>query len=839
MTISGTWRAPREPYGVGGEAPWHQHPQPATDWKKVVLIVGLGVLSWVATYVGMLELIEANLGDLPLIHKVIIGFSVGMLMTMVIWLLDQLFAPLPFVTKALYAIGYVFLTIISVGFGFGFYWKVLESRSEASRSAESAVTQVQGSLQAASTRLDQLTATLETLTTISRQKADVERANGMSCPASRPGDGPRRKMREDDAARFSFAADFVKARAVKVKGELAALDGDLARIVSADPSTIDPRSGTRNEFMKGLGRRLDLTVTGFNAFRTDPQLRQIRADLAERADKVTFADTRGGTYSCPDAQLQGALKGVVRAIDQLPDVEKPKIAAVEGSEATIEAFRRLTATFYGLLSFKLPPSADDLRELQRRAVQSVEASAQGRAQAMAAEHAGLSKRDYVPLAVALFVDLCLLLVSMGRPMNRLGGLMPKMIAAEGGPMFQILSRFNDIHRDERMRASFEIFRHVVFDYASNYYVAVPLDAPRTRMVIKDYYDERRRRTVQMETRELVGEAEREKLRQDAHLLGNLFASFEKENIFKRLDSRFIARGVRLEPDTTIVRNRLRRQGSKFAEADAFRVYKFNDGAWSEIILQTVMGAARRIESQRRDHRDVFDLDRLFARMKEADAAAEATAPPPKPVYAEVRPTEHAFDATDARLRNAHSAWDEAREAERKHTRAASARQQGSDAANNNTTPSGLNRGGDHGSLAALVPAHGADEDGNILPFPQARSGEETDDRGDPAMPNVVRSIQAAQNRRVEQTPAEPGVDLTLSRHSVTMTMPMDDPRLARTLNGLYSATEALVRAGKVEANAVSPAAPALSAPHVFEATSSAIEDEIDAHAREGSGDTRR
>ena len=35
---------------------------------------------------GMLELIEANMGDLPLIHKAIIAFSVGMLMTMIIWL---------------------------------------------------------------------------------------------------------------------------------------------------------------------------------------------------------------------------------------------------------------------------------------------------------------------------------------------------------------------------------------------------------------------------------------------------------------------------------------------------------------------------------------------------------------------------------------------------------------------------------------------------------------------------------------------------------------------------------------------------------------------------------
>ena len=229
---------------------------PKRDIKKLVLVIGLGALSWVATYVGMLELIEANMGDLPIIHKVIIGFSVAMLMTMIVWLLDQIFSPVGFAQRLAYIAGYVFLSIISVGFGFGFYWKVLESRGESSRSAESAVTSVQSSLNAASTRLEQLNATLVQLAAVSREKAEVERAKGTSCPNSKPGDGPRRKMRDDDAARFQFASDFVTGRVTAVKGDMAGLDGDLDKILKADPAIIDPKSGTRNEFMKALGRKL-------------------------------------------------------------------------------------------------------------------------------------------------------------------------------------------------------------------------------------------------------------------------------------------------------------------------------------------------------------------------------------------------------------------------------------------------------------------------------------------------------------------------------------------------------------------------------------------------------
>jgi hypothetical protein len=569
--------------GGNDDGGWAAPEKPKRDVKKLFLVAGLGILSWVATYVGMLELIEANMGELPLVHKLITAFSVAMLMTMIIWLLDQLFAPVGLFTKTLYAAGYLFLSIISVGFGFGFYWKVLESRSEASRSAEGAVSQVQGSLYAASTRLEQLSSTLESLKTISLQKAEMERANGTSCLNSKPGEGPRRKMREDDASRFSFASDFVKTRVAQVKTDMAALDVDLAKIVKDDKSTIDAKSGNRNEFMKQLGRKLDMTVTGFNAFRTDPQLKQIKADLAERADKTTFPDSKGGTFACPDQQLQGAVKGAVRAITELPELDKPKIAAVEGSEATIEAFRRLTATFAGLLTFKMPPSSDELRALQQKAVQSVEGGAVATARASANEQAGLSKRDYVPLAVAMFVDICLLLVSMGRPMNRLNSLVPKMQAAESGPVFQILSKFTDIHKDPETREKFEVFRHVVFDFHGDYYVAVPLNAP--------YRQGKKGQPLpsQVSTKDL------QDLQLEAHLLSNLFSSFEQEKIFKRVHNPMLR--------TKVIQEKLWQQGSKFAGCSSFRVYRFHDGAWSEIILGAVMGAAKRTEGERSRRRE--------------------------------------------------------------------------------------------------------------------------------------------------------------------------------------------------------------------------------------------
>ncbi len=589
---------------------WRQDPETKRDFKKYILVIGLGALSWVATYIGMLELIQANLGTLPFAHKVVIGFSVAMLMVMIVWLLDQMFKPHAGFVKLAYVGGYLFLTLISVGFGFGFYWKVLESRTEASRSAESAVGQVQSSLNGASTRLEQLQATLTQLAVVSQKKSELERTKGTSCPNSRPGDGPRRKMRTEDAAKFTFSSEFVAGRVGAIKSDMKALDSDLIKIAKKDPAIVDPKSGTRNEFMRALGRKLDLTVTGFNAFRTDPQLKQLRSDLAERSDKTVFKAASGKTFSCPDAQLQQALRGAVRALDQLPTLDKPKIAVVEGSEATIEAFRRLTATLQGLLTFKLPPSADELRDLQQKAIrQAVSKTDQVK---LATVTAGLSSRDYVPLAIALFVDLCLLLVSMGRATNRIENLVPKMRAAERGPVIEILSRFKEIHRDPQVRDNFEIFRHVVFDQNGDYYVAVPLDAPF-------------RGNPRAPQGEQYGTEQAQELQNEAHLLANLFTSFEKERIFRRVYNPLLL-------NTRAIQKRLARQGSKFASCEAFRVYKFRDGAWSEIILGAVMGAARRAETKRRRAQLEEDLSSAKTGGQNAEtfapfAGAETSQPP--------------------------------------------------------------------------------------------------------------------------------------------------------------------------------------------------------------------
>ena len=527
---------------------WQRFKSAFPGFIKVFLIFGLAALSWLATYSGMLELIIANTGPIEFGYKVAIGFAVAMLMAMIIYILDTLFSPIGWGLRSLYIMGYVFLTLISVGFGFGFYWKFLESRAEATRSAEAAIAHVQGSLQKSQVQLDQLQETLTTLTALSKQKAIDERAKGNTCPNSRPGDGPRRRLRDADARDFAFISEFIGGRSKTVKRDFDALASDLAKVVGNDATTIDPKSGTRNTFMRALNRKLDLTITRFNALRSDPQLGEHRDRLAERSGKTSFSDGSGGTFSCPDPQLQSALRGVVKAIDNLPEIEKPDVVAVEGSEAIVEAFRRLTVTMIGAMQFKLPPGPEELRELQKQAVQSASTPRPAGQQDVLALEPGLGTRDYIPLFIALFVDFCILLVSVNRPINRFQVLLHLAREAREGPIASILERFHDTHMGG-LSQEFEIFQHVVFDFLGDYYVAVPISAKRT----------------------------------DARYLANLFVSLEGKGIVDRV----------LLPPAFIVRRKLDRQGSQFAGERMFRLYRFRDGAWSKMVLDAILGTEAR------------------------------------------------------------------------------------------------------------------------------------------------------------------------------------------------------------------------------------------------------
>ncbi len=332
-------------------------------------------------------------------------------------------------------------------------------------------------------------------------------------------------------------------------------------------------SGTHTPFIEGLDRKLGLVVTKFNALRTDPQLRQIRDEFAARASQTNFPDDRGGTFLCPDGQLQIALNGVVRSIDTLPELQKPELRSVEGSEAVIEAFRRLSNTAIGLIvRGKTPPSPEEIRTDQ--------GPKRGPAAAYSQDSAGLSDRDYIPLIIAVFVDVCILLVSVNRPFGPFFNLGRDLSRArEQGPMQGVLETFYRVFQNEFMGSAsvrgaspgdlIAPLQDVVFDYKGDYYAAVPLDFR------EENYERWREARVNAPSFESSLALEK------SRYLAAIFAIIEGEKLVRLIGeerrglfNRTGAAGL----DEATVRSKLDKQGSMYAQADAFRIYRFRSGS---------------------------------------------------------------------------------------------------------------------------------------------------------------------------------------------------------------------------------------------------------------------
>jgi hypothetical protein len=536
------------------------------SWMWVLLLAGLSLLAWISTYTGIMELIAASSGDIGYAASIAVGFAVFMLQLMILYILDALFSgQLRWWLWPLYIAGYVILFLISVGFAFGFYWKYLEAGNVTTQSAESSILQVQQDLQVGTSRLEQLQTTFTSLARISTEKAETERASGGTCPGSRAGEGPRRRLREADAQRFTFANDFIAQRVNGVKTDFTDLNGDLQKILHKDPSVTDPLTGSRGAYLGELNRKLGLVATRFNALKDDPQLLQLRDEFRTRSEQTSFPDDRGGTFICPDQQLRSALNGVVRAIEQLPQLNPPEVRAYEGSEAVIEAFRRLTNSGVGWVQEG--------------------ASAISGAPAPTVEN-GLTQRDWIPLIIAIFVDICILLVSVNRPFGPFFQLSRSMEQARQGGMSDYLETFykvfqNQFDPDRRPSSAAVIapIQDVVFDHRGSYYAAVPLDFRE-----EDYREWLKQRTGPSAA-EAIFQATSERPLEVSRYITSVFATLEGSDFVKLADADIE------KMDVELIKKKLDQQGSVYAQADAFRLYKFRRNAWAQILLQSVGSGA--------------------------------------------------------------------------------------------------------------------------------------------------------------------------------------------------------------------------------------------------------
>jgi hypothetical protein len=270
------------------------------------------------------------------------------------------------------------------------------------------------------------------------------------------------------------------------------------------------------------------------------------------------------------------LNGVVRSINELPPLTPPLLRAYEGSEAVIEAFRRLTNS--GITSLK------ELTAGVQNTFASVGLSA--RAAPVPPTVDGLTERDYIPLIIAIFVDLCILLVSINRPFGPFFELSRSMEAARAGTMNEYLATFYKVFQDQfdpaRRPTAAEVIapiQDVVFDHKGQYYAAVPLDFR------EDDYRKWLAQRTGPKAAEAIFQATSERPLEVSRYITSVFATLEGNDFVRLIEAK--DHGL----DAALIKHKLDQQGSVYAQADAFRVYRFREKAWARILMQSVGSSA--------------------------------------------------------------------------------------------------------------------------------------------------------------------------------------------------------------------------------------------------------
>ncbi len=188
--------------------------------------------------------------------------------------------------------------------------------------------------------------------------------------------------------------------------------------------------------------------------------------------------------------------------------------------------------------------------------------------------------------IAIFVDICILLVSVNRPFGPFFNLGQDLHRArQRGPMHGVLETFYGVFQAQFLPAGAEKpgppgdliapLQDVVFDYKGDYYAAVPLDFREENY---DQWAEARTNAPSFESARAL---------ERSRYLAAVFAILESENLVRLLGEekkgRFFGKGGLNGLDEDAVRTKLDKQGSMYAQADAFRIYRFQPGKWAGLL----------------------------------------------------------------------------------------------------------------------------------------------------------------------------------------------------------------------------------------------------------------
>ena len=572
---------------------WFKGPKLPRQWKNTkrwVLIIGLTAISWIATFRGMLEIIQANYAaELDTLMVVAIGAAVALLMLMILYVLDTLFTRPRWIMFGVLLAVYVLLELISIGFGFGFYWKIIAAKSFVAQNTELATTDIVTSMKVTRSRLQNITASIDDAATHSATQARLEEQSGGTCDANtQPAAGPRQRLRKRDETELQLAKKQIDGRIGALEVVLTELEtavGDFRTAFAAGDIA------QRNEAVSRVSLNVREASSRVKDFSADPDIALLIGQFKERAAKQQFTNQRTGeVFTCPDPTLSRLLLRVVNSLENLPPIDPREIIAAEGPEATKLAFLRLTnyviqvVTRFDFSVRQLTDTEEDLQKRRQEALKQANGD-RSKAQAVTESAKTLNEADIIPLLVAIFIDACIAVIAFDKQVRHYERYETQVNDAKNAHdriFFDFIETISGHDRNAR-EDGWSVLSTVVMNLFGNFYVAIPKSRDPVIASLKMFFSGL----------------------EDQRVLQNVsYVPFLKH----------------------FVRREFRKRDSAYQNYRHYDIYRFPRGAWASLLLNTIYDRIEQVRAEEARGHAAADAKPAEARPEEPETAEAQEAP---------------------------------------------------------------------------------------------------------------------------------------------------------------------------------------------------------------------
>jgi hypothetical protein len=458
-------------------------------------------ISGFATYDGLMGvMVEGSGGELDFTSRIFVIVVVATIFGIMKYILQSLSNPRGLRMTTLFYGAYALLTLVTVTLGFSFFWKHMQMRNAIATNDREKIEAAMADVGLASVATKSVERSLMAVAGYSATRAADEDKNGGTCApakASGKGKGPVMAMRQADADYFKASAEQVAIGTKELEEKLEELrvlkknlrDGVMApQAKPGDPQVTAGTARKRDQARFADNRdEVIAVINSYNGLQSN-LVATWKPELEARLAKTEFPDSlaqpvpqaaagkgktpvaaaSGATFSCPDSTLSNVLRSAIRDLENMRPIKRPEPGIDNDGKAVIAAFYRLTHTLGVDDPLAIPASfvgwadrlfsAKPVEAAKKEARQQVDAGAPKAGAKIGDEvKEGLHKEDYLPLGVALLVDVFLLMLALDAPTDPVRNASVKLAVDS-------LSRYINVH---------EFFSHYVVKHRGVFYVGIP------------------------------------------------------------------------------------------------------------------------------------------------------------------------------------------------------------------------------------------------------------------------------------------------------------------------------------------------------------------------------